>query len=66
MFLNGNECLVYDSRPSSCQDFPHLVRGAGSLQSRMWAFIDRACYCPIVYNTLEQWKVETEFSPTAK
>ncbi len=66
VFLHGNECLVYDARPASCQDFPHMVRGAGSLQSRMWAFIDRACYCPIVYNTLEQWKVETEFSPTAK
>lgn len=66
VFLAGNECTVYDARPGSCENFPHLTGGAGSLQSRMWQFIDRACYCPIVYNTLEQWKVETEFSPTAK
>jgi len=66
VFLSGNECTAYEARPASCQDFPHLIRGAGSLQARVWAFIDRACYCPIVYNTLEQWKVETEFSPTAK
>ncbi len=66
IFLSGNECTVYDARPASCQDFPHLIRGAGSLQSRMWQFIDRACYCPIVYNTLESWKQETEFSPKAK
>jgi hypothetical protein len=27
----------------------------------MWQFIDRACYCPIVYNSLEAFKVETGF-----
>jgi len=27
---------------------------------------DRATYCPIVYNTLEEWKKETGFSPSAK
>jgi hypothetical protein len=63
VFLSGNECTVYDDRPASCRDFPHLIRGAGSLESRMWAFIDRAVYCPIVFNTLEAWKVETEFKP---
>jgi len=66
VFLSGNECTVYEARPATCQDFPHLIRGAGSLQSRVWDFIDRACYCPIVYNTLESWKEHTEFSPTAK
>jgi hypothetical protein len=32
------------------------VRGAGSIESRMWQMIDRATYCPIVYNTLEEYK----------
>jgi hypothetical protein len=27
----------------------------------MWQFIDRACYCPIVYNSLEAFKVELAF-----
>ena len=56
IFLDGNDCTVDDARPDTCQDFPHLVRGAGSIQSRMWQMVDRATYCPIVYNTLEEWK----------
>ena len=61
VFLSGNECTVYDARPESCQRFPHVVRGNGSLASRMWEFVDRACYCPIVYNSLEAFKDELDF-----
>lgn len=61
IFLDGNLCSVYDVRPDTCQRFPHLVRGAGSLASRMWEFIDRACYCPIVYNSLEAFKDALKF-----
>lgn len=62
VFLDGTLCSVYEARPSTCDHFPHLVRGSGSLTSRMWQFIDRACYCPIVYNTLEAWKPEVDFA----
>jgi Fe-S-cluster containining protein len=61
VFLDGNLCSVYEVRPSTCVDFPHLVRGAGSLVHRMWQMIDRACYCPIVYNALEGFKEEVGF-----
>ncbi len=61
VFLSGNECTVYDERPDICQRFPHLVRGQGSIASRMWEMVDRACYCPIVYNSLEAFKVELGF-----
>lgn len=61
VFLEGNNCSIYEVRPDNCQDFPHLVRGQGSLLARMWEFKDRACYCPIVYNTLEEFKKETNF-----
>ena len=61
VFLSGNECTVYEARPDACQRFPHLVRGNGSIASRMWQFIDRACYCPIVYNSLEAFKQEMGF-----
>jgi len=61
VFLSGNECTVYDARPESCQRFPHVVRGNGSIVSRMWELIDRACYCPIVYNSLEAFKDEMAF-----
>jgi hypothetical protein len=61
VFLEGNDCTVYDARPDTCSRFPHLVRGNGSIASRMWQFIDRAVYCPIVYNALEAFKTETRF-----
>ena len=61
IFLDGNDCTVYEARPDTCQDFPHLVRGKGSIQSRMWQMIDRATYCPIVYNSLEEYKKIVKF-----
>ena len=61
VFLSGNECTIYDERPDICQRFPHMVRGQGSIASRMWEMIDRACYCPIVYNSLEAFKDELKF-----
>jgi uncharacterized protein len=66
VFLSGNECTVYDVRPDTCENFPHLVRGAGSITSRMWQFIDRATYCPIVYNSLEEFKQTTGFRMVPK
>ncbi len=62
VFLSGRECTVYDARPDICQRFPHMVRGQGSIASRMWQFVDRACYCPIVYNSLEAFKEEMGFT----
>jgi len=61
VFLDGNNCTVYEARPDSCRYFPHLVRGAGSIASRMWQFVDRASYCPIVYNSMEAFKKELAF-----
>ena len=61
VFLDGNLCSVYDARPDICQRYPHLVRGNGSMASRMWSFVDRASVCPIVYNSLEAFKQELRF-----
>lgn len=61
IFLSGNLCSIYDDRPHNCRNFPHLVRGEGSLVSRMWDMVDRATYCPIVYNSLERFKQEVDF-----
>jgi len=61
VFLSGNACTVYEARPGTCQDFPHLTHGAGSFLSRMWEMPDRATFCPIVYNSLEAFKDETGF-----
>lgn len=61
VFLDGNDCTVYEARPGNCERFPHLLRGAGSLESRMWVMADRATYCPIVYNWIETVKDLTKF-----
>lgn len=61
VFLSGHDCLIYEDRPDICRNFPHVVRGEGRTHTRMWQFIDRACYCPIVYNALEAFKVEAKF-----
>lgn len=61
VFLDGNNCTVYDVRPGNCERFPHLLRGSGSIESRMWDFVDRATYCPIVFNWLEKVKTLTNF-----
>ncbi len=61
VFLDGNDCTVYEARPHICVDFPHLIRGNGTIPFRMWQFIDRATYCPIVYNSLEEFKDQTAF-----
>jgi len=61
VFLDGNECTVYEARPGNCERFPHLLKGAGSIPSRMWQFVDRATYCPIVYNWMEAAKNLTKF-----
>jgi uncharacterized protein len=64
-FLLGNECTVYEARPGNCERFPHLLKGAGSLESRMWELVDRATYCPIVYNWMEKVKALTKFRPSS-
>ncbi|MGH9639854.1 MAG: YkgJ family cysteine cluster protein, partial [Bryobacteraceae bacterium] len=61
VFLEKNLCSVYEARPRTCELFPHLVKGSGSLESRMWHMPDRAVYCPIVFETLERFKAESGF-----
>jgi len=61
VFLSGNDCTIYEVRPGNCERFPNVVRGNGSIVSRMWQFVDRATYCPIVYNWMETVKALTKF-----
>ena len=61
VFLKGNLCSVYEARPHNCANFPHVVRGTGSIASRMWEFVDRVNYCPIVYNWMETVKDDIGF-----
>lgn len=56
VFLDGNLCMIYEARPKTCREFPHVAIGCHTLGSRR-ASIDRwATLCPIVFNALEEYK----------
>lgn len=61
VFLSGNDCTVYEARPIDCSGFPHLVKGSASIAAKMYAFVERAEFCPIVYNWMEAAKGVTKF-----
>lgn len=55
-FLDRKVCMIYEARPGACRHFPHIDSTSRTLGSRMESVTRRACYCPIVYNTLEAYK----------
>ena len=61
VFLVGDLCSIYAARPRACHEFPYLLATAKSLGSRTASIFGRACLCPIVYNTLEEFKKLTGF-----
>lgn len=61
VFLEGNRCTIYDARPKTCRDFPHIAPGTHSLGGRASSHARWAALCPIVYNAIEQYKHITGF-----
>lgn len=58
-FLSGNLCSIYDHRFSACRDFPHLQQD--HFISRLFSVFMNYGRCPIIFNVLEQLKIETGF-----
>jgi Fe-S-cluster containining protein len=56
VFLDGNLCMIYESRPKTCRDFPHVAVGRHSLGSRQSSLARWAPLCPIIFNALEEYK----------
>lgn len=56
VFLDGNLCMIYEARPKTCRDFPHVTRGTRSLGGRFSSLCRWAHLCPIIYNALEAYK----------
>jgi Fe-S-cluster containining protein len=50
-FLENNKCSVYEDRPAECHNYPYLYESG--FRSRLWAMIDRAFTCPVVFGVLE-------------
>jgi Fe-S-cluster containining protein len=56
VFLDGNLCMIYEARPKTCRDFPHVAIGKLLLFSRQSSLARGAPLCPIIFNTLEGYK----------
>jgi len=57
--LDGNLCRVYDARPDSCREYPHLHN---DFRSASISRINNTFICPIVYNVVEELKSELGWS----
>jgi hypothetical protein len=61
VFLDGTFCIIYDARPKTCRDFPHVSIGSHSLGSRPSSLGRWAALCPIIFNALELYKRTTGY-----
>ena len=63
VFLDGNLCMIYEVRPRTCRDFPHVAVGTHSLGGRPSSIARWAALCPIIFNALESYKHLTGYHP---
>ena len=63
VFLNGNLCMIYEARPKTCRNFPHVAVGTHSLGGRPSSLAHWAALCPIIYNAVERYKHLTGYHP---
>jgi len=63
LFLDGNLCMIYEARPKTCREFPHVAAGEHSLASRLSSLCRWASICPIIYNSLERCKHVAGWKP---
>jgi Fe-S-cluster containining protein len=57
--LDGNLCRVYEARPKTCREYPHLHN---DFRAHSMARIHDTFICPIVFNVVEELKVELDWS----
>ena len=55
-FLDGNRCSYYEFRPQACDRFPQL--GGSQFFERLANMFHQYTFCPIVFNVLEDLKME--------
>ncbi len=59
VFLKDNKCSVYEYRPDSCAEFPHLKKP--NFIFRTLGIFENYKICPIVFNVVELLKVHYRF-----
>ena len=58
-FLENTICTIYEQRFTGCREFPHLHRK--NFKNRLFGTLIHYAICPIIFNVIEQLKVETAF-----
>ena len=58
-FQEDNKCTVYEDRPQDCRGYPYLHELGFS--GRTMGMIERTFTCPIVFNVMEELKMELKF-----
>lgn len=59
IFLKGNSCGIYQERPASCADYPHLHHAG--VKFRWRSVMENYSKCPIVFNVVEQLKQQLNY-----
>ena len=59
-FLNETKCTIYENRFSDCREFPHLHKD--KFTSRLFSTLMHYSICPIIFNVVENLKVELKFA----
>jgi len=58
-FLSDSKCTIYEKRFNECREFPHLHKP--NFNDRLFGTLIHYSICPIIYNVVEQLKIETDF-----
>ena len=58
-FLADSKCSIYENRFTECRAFPHLHED--NFKGRLFGTLVHYAMCPIIYNVVEQLKVEVGF-----
>jgi uncharacterized protein len=61
-YLNGKACTIYENRPKECREYPYTHRRG--FVFRTLSMITNYAICPIVFNIMENLKIELEFKET--
>ncbi len=64
IFLQANRCGIYEHRPASCADYPHLYQP--NFKYRWKSIMANYALCPIVFNVVEQLKQKLNYTKTTE
>ncbi len=58
-FLQDSKCNIYENRFTECREFPHLHEK--NFQGRLFGTLVHYAMCPIIYNVVEELKIQIGF-----